>query len=87
MVTESLTEENYFEKSNDGTQKLIDTVSLIKDYDKKLHNTENISSQEKIKNAVNLLCLLKILITNYLVVSCRHIFVIFIQQYLMKIRQ
>lgn len=49
MVTSSLTAENYFQESNDGDQKLIDTVALIKDYDKKLHNTENLSSQEKDK--------------------------------------
>jgi len=47
MVTSSITAENYFQKPKDEAQKLIDTVALIEDYDKKLLNKEDSLSQEK----------------------------------------
>lgn len=47
MVTSSITAENYFQKPKDEAQKLIDTVALIEDYDKKLLNKEDLLSQEK----------------------------------------
>lgn len=46
MVTSSFTPENYSQKSNDKTQKLIDTVALINNYDKKQLNKENLLPQE-----------------------------------------
>lgn len=47
MVSSSITLENYSPKPNAGVHKLINTVNLLKDYDKRQLNNETLPSQEK----------------------------------------
>ena len=47
MVNSTITLENYSPKQNAGVHKLINTVNLLNDYDKRQLNNETIQSQEK----------------------------------------